>query len=150
MLRIVILGGGFAGVEATRYLDGAVPKTSEVEIILVSRENFTVFTPMLHEVTAGDLEPAHICNPLRRLLRRAIIVTGNVEAIDLSTRRVTISHGVGTHRREIPYDHLVLALGSETNYFGIPGIHDHAMGIKSLGDATMLRAGVIGCWKSLA
>jgi NADH dehydrogenase FAD-containing subunit len=58
MLRIVILGGGFAGVEAARYLDRTVAKKSGVEVTLVSRENFTVFTPMLHEVAAGDLEPA--------------------------------------------------------------------------------------------
>jgi NADH dehydrogenase len=144
MLRIVILGGGFAGVEAAGYLDRAVAKKSDVEVVLVSRENFTVFTPMLHEVAAGDLEPTHICNPLRKLLRRVTILTGNVEAIDLSTRRVTISYGVGTLRRAIQYDHLVLALGSETSDFGIPGIRENAMGIKSLGEAIILRARVIG------
>jgi len=62
--RIVILGGGFAGVEAARYLDHTAAKRQDIEVTLVSRENFTVFTPMLHEVAAGDLEPNHICNPL--------------------------------------------------------------------------------------
>jgi NADH dehydrogenase len=143
MLRIVILGGGFAGVEAARYLDRTVAKRSDVEVTLVSSDNFTIFTPMLHEVAAGDLEPAHICNPLRRLFRRVTILTGNVEAIDLTTRRVTMSYGTGQFRTELPYEHLVLTLGSETNYLAIPGVADGAMGIKTLGDAVILRAAVI-------
>jgi NADH dehydrogenase len=143
MLRIVILGGGFAGVEAARYLDRTVAKRSDVEVTLVSSDNFTIFTPMLHEVAAGDLEPAHICNPLRRLFRRVTILTGNVEAIDLTTRHVTISYGTGQFRTELPYEHLVLTLGSETNYLAIPGVADGAMGIKTLGDAVILRAAVI-------
>jgi len=148
MLRIVILGGGFAGVEAARYLDRTVAKKSDVEVTLVSRENFTVFTPMLHEVAAGDLEPAHICNPLRKLFRRVTILTGNIEAIDLATRSVTIAYGSEALRRELPYDQLILALGSETNYSSIPGVAEHAMGIKSLGDATLLRAAVIAMLES--
>ena len=71
--RIVILGGGFAGVEAARYLERTAAKCDDVEVTLVSRENFTVFTPMLHEVAAGDLEPNHICNPLRKLLGRVVV-----------------------------------------------------------------------------
>jgi len=148
VLKIVILGGGFAAVEAARYLDRGVASRSDVEVTLVSRENFTIFTPMLHEVAAGDLEPAHICSPLRRLLRRVTILTGNVEAIDLATRSVTIAYGIEELRRELPYDHLVLALGSETNYSAIPGVAEHAMGIKSLGDAIMLRAAVIAMLES--
>src|SRR6266404_6378371 len=148
MLRIVILGGGFAGVEAARYLDRTVAKKSDVEVTLVSRENFTVFTPMLHEVAAGDLEPAHICNPLRKLFRRVTILTGNIEEIDLAARSVTIAYGSEALRRELPYDHLILGLGSETNYSSIPGVAEHAMGIKSLGDATLLRAAVIAMLES--
>ena len=97
----------------------------------VSTENCAVFNPSLHEVAAGDLPSAHICNPLPKLLRRVTILMGNVTQSE----------------REISYDHLVLALGSETNYSGIPGIRDHAMGIRSLGDAIMLRAGVIAMLK---
>ena len=143
MLRIVILGGGFAGVEAARYLDRTVAKRRDVEVTLVSRENFTVFTPMLHEVASGDLEPTHICNPLRRLFRRVTILTGNIEAIDLSKRTVTISYGLEAFRRELSYDQLILALGSETNYSNVPGVADHARGIKTLGDAIMLRTAII-------
>ena len=141
--QIVILGGGFAGVETARYLDRTAAKRADVEVTLVSRDNFTLFTPMLDEVAAGDLEPTHICNPLRKLLRHVTVLSGEVKAIDLASRQVTISYGTRVLTRELPFDHLVLALGSETNYFGIPGVAEHALGIKTLGDAVMLRAGVI-------
>ena len=141
--RILILGGGFAGVEAARYLDRTVAKRSDVEVTLVSRENFSLFTPMLHEVVASDLEPGDICNPLRKLLRCVTILNGTIEAIDLIARRVTISYGVRELRRELHFDHLVFALGSETNYFGIPGVAEQALGIKTLRDAVILRNGVI-------
>jgi len=147
-IRIVILGGGFAGVATAQYLDHTAARRADVEVILVSRDNFTLFTPMLDEVVAGDLEPAHICNPLRKLLRRVTILTGEIRAIDVAARQVTISYGVRALTRELAFDHLVLALGSETNYFGIPGIAEHALGIKTLGDAVMLRAWVIAMLES--
>src|SRR5271156_6724815 len=143
MVRIVILGGGFAGVEAARYLDRTVARNSDTEVTLISSENFTIFTPMLHEVAAGDLEPTHICNPLRKLLRRVVVLTGNVESIDLSQKRVTISYTASLIRRDLPFDYLVLSLGSDTNYAGVPGVGEHAFGIKTLGDAIVLRAAVI-------
>ena len=120
--QIVILGGGFAGVEIARYLDRTAAKRTDVEVTLVSRDNFTLFTPMLDEVAAGDLEPAHICNPLRKLLRHVTVLSREIKAIDLAARQVTISHGIGMLTRELPFDHLVLALGSETDYFGIAGV----------------------------
>ena len=141
--RLLILGGGFAGVEAARYLDRTAAKWANVEVTLVSRENFSLFTPMLHEVVASDLEPAHICTPLRKLLRRVTVLSGEITTIDLTARRVTISYGIRELTRELPFDYVVLALGSETNYFGIPGVAEHALGIKTLRDAVMLRAGVI-------
>ncbi|MBV9929205.1 MAG: NAD(P)/FAD-dependent oxidoreductase [Acidobacteria bacterium] len=141
--RILILGGGFAGVEAARQLDRTAARRPDVEVTLVSRENFSLFTPMLHEVAAGDLEPADICNPLRKLLRRVTVLNGEIEAVDLVARRVTISYGVRGLRRELPFDQLVLALGSETNYFGTPGVAEQALGIKTLRDAVLLRNGVI-------
>jgi NADH dehydrogenase len=141
--QIVILGGGFAGVEVAKYLDRTAAKRDDVEVTLVSRDNFTLFTPMLDEVAVGDLEPVHICNPLRKLFRYVTVLSGEIKAIDLAAKRVTISYGITRLTRELPFDHLVLALGSETNYFGIPGVAEHALGIKTLGDAVMLRAAVI-------
>jgi NADH:ubiquinone reductase (H+-translocating) len=141
--RILILGGGFAGVEAARYLDRTAAKRANVEVTLVSRDNFILFTPMLHEVVASDLEPPDISNPLRKLLRRVTVVSGEIRTINLAARRVTISYGIRDLKRELRFDYLVLALGSETSYLGIPGVAEHALGIKTLRDAVMLRAGVI-------
>lgn len=141
--RIVILGGGFAGVEAARYLDRTAARRGDVEVTLVSRDNFTLFTPMLDEVAAGDLEPAHVSNPLRKLLRRVTVLTGEIRSIDVARRHVTLAYGIGGLTRELPFDHLVLALGSETSFHGIPGVAQHAQGIKTLGEAVMLRARVI-------
>ena len=93
--RILVLGGGFAGVEAARYLDRTAAKRANVEVTLVSRDNFTLFTPMLHEVVASDLEPADICNPVRKLLRRVTLLTGEIRTIDVAARRVTISYASG-------------------------------------------------------
>ena len=131
-------------MEAARYLDRTAAKRANVEVTLVSRDNFSLFTPMLHEVVASDLEPADICNPLRKLLRRVTVLTGEVKAIDLAARRVTISYGLRELKRDSTlFDYLVLSLGSETSYFGIPGVAEHALGIKTLSDALMLRAGVL-------
>ena len=141
--QILILGGGFAGVAVARYLDRTVAKRADVEVTLVSRDNFTLFTPMLHEVVASDLEPSDICNPLRKLLRRVTVLDGRVQKIDCAARRATIGYGTSKLSRDLRFDHLVLALGSETNYFGIPGLAERAFGIKTIGDAVMLRAGII-------
>lgn len=143
--QIVILGGGFAGVAAAQYLDRKAAKRADVEVTLVSRENFTLFTPMLDEVATAELEPNDISNPLRKLLRRVTVLRAEVDAVDLAAREVTISYGITSFpARKLSFDHLILALGSETNYFGIPGVAESAFGIKTLGDAVMLRAAVIG------
>jgi NADPH-dependent 2,4-dienoyl-CoA reductase/sulfur reductase-like enzyme len=84
--RIVIAGGGFAGVYAAMYLDKTLARSRDVEVVLISRENFLLFTPMLHEVAAGDLHPSDIVNPLRRILRHVSVVEAEVDAIDLGAR----------------------------------------------------------------
>ena len=116
--RIVILGGGFGGVYAALRLENLLAREPEVEICLVSRDNFFLFTPMLHEIAASDLEITNIVNPLRKLLRRVKVFVGEVERIDLPNKRVVISHGHhndDNHSHRVGYDHLVLALGSITN-----------------------------------
>jgi NADH dehydrogenase len=138
-VRVVILGGGFAGVHAAIELERAVPRNTRVEITIVNRDNFVLFTPMLHEVAASDLDVTHIVNPIRRMVRRAVLFVGEVEGIDLDGRRVMVRHARGGHEHELPYDHLVLALGSVTNFFGLPGLEERALTMKSLGDAIRLR-----------
>jgi NADH dehydrogenase len=137
--RIVILGGGFGGLAAARELERLLPARANVEVTLVNRENFFLFTPMLHEVAASDLDLATIVSPLRRLLRRTRLFIGVVEEIDVSAQTVTVAHAAGQHRHALPYDHLVVALGAVTNFYDIPGLAERASTMKSLGDAIQLR-----------
>lgn len=141
--RVVILGGGFGGVYAALELDRWLAKRPDVEVTLVSRENFLLFTPMLHEVAASDLDVTHIVSPIRKMLRRVDFFHGSVESIDLTQRRVSLMHGEDGHPHDLEYDHLVLALGSVTGFFGVPGVADTCLTMKSLGDALHLRNHVI-------
>jgi NADH dehydrogenase len=141
--KIVIAGGGFAGLAAATYLDKRLACREDIEVVLISRENFILFTPMLHEVAAGDLSPSDIINPLRRILRHVKIIQADVQAIDPSARRIRCSGGVAQLDFEIEFDHLLLALGSETNFFDLPGLSDWAVTMKSLSDAALLRNQVI-------
>ncbi len=138
-VRIVIAGGGFGGLAVARELERALPRDAAVDITLVNRENFFLFTPMLHEVAASDLDLATIVNPLRKLVRRCTVFTGTVEHIDTARRTVRVSHANGGHAHDLEYDHLVLALGSVTNFYGIDGLAQRAITMKSLGDAMQLR-----------
>lgn len=137
--RILILGGGFGGLHTALELEKQLPKYSNVEVTLVNRENFFLFTPMLHEVAAGDLDLTNIVNPVRKLLRKVNFFEGEVEAIDLDKRTVVVSHGFTRHSHELEFDQIVLGLGSSTNFFGLPGLEEHALTMKSLSDAINLR-----------
>jgi NADH:ubiquinone reductase (H+-translocating) len=141
--RVLVLGGGFGGVYVALELERLLRRRDDVEVTLVTRENFLLFTPMLHEVAAGELEPSTIVEPLRKLLRRVDVFVGDVERIELAARRVRVVHGADGHGHELPYDHLVLALGSVTNFFGLPGVARHAHTMKSIDDALALRNRVI-------
>jgi NADH dehydrogenase len=137
--RIVIAGGGFAGLYAAKYLDKHLARRPDVEVTLIARENFILFTPMLHEVAAGDLAPGDIVNPLRRILRHVNVVEADVQDVDLSARKIRCVHGLNGAEIELDFDHLLLALGSETNFFDNAGIRDWAVTMKNLSDAALLR-----------
>ena len=137
--RIVIAGGGFAGLYASRHFERTLARRPDIEATLISRENFILFTPMLHEVAAGDLLPGDIVNPLRRILRRVHVVVAEVEAIDLTKRVVRCRNPLQDVERTFEFDHLLLALGAETNFFDTPGVRDWAVTMKNLADAALLR-----------
>jgi NADH dehydrogenase len=137
--RILVLGGGFGGIYAALELEKLVRRHEACEVTLVTRDNFFLFTPMLHEVAAADLELHTIVNPLRKMLRRVHTFVGSVEAIDLPGRKVRVSHGFDHHTHELPWDQLILALGSSANFFGIPGVEREALTVRSLADALALR-----------
>jgi NADH:ubiquinone reductase (H+-translocating) len=141
--RILVLGGGFGGIHAAVHLEKKFRAESNVEITLVSRDNFFLFTPMLHEVAASDLDITHIVSPIRTLLRRSAVFVGDVESVDLKQRAVTVAHGFERHRHQLEYDHLVVALGSITNFYGLPGLEQRALTMRTLGDAIHLRNRII-------
>lgn len=137
--RILILGGGFAGLTVAMELERTLGRDPSVQITLVNRENFFLFTPMLHEVAASDLDLTTIVNPARKMLRRVRFFAGEVDRIDLDRRDVSVAHGFDHHQHILGFDFLVLGLGSVTNFYGIPGLPEHALTMKSLGDAMRLR-----------
>jgi NADH dehydrogenase len=142
--RVLILGGGFAGVETAKHLERLTRQRDDVEIWLVSRENFSLFTPLLPEVCSGHIEARHCVTALRAQMRRpsSWAVTGEVQGIDLDAKQVTVLGGDGDLHR-LNYDSLVIALGGETATFGIEGIDEYAVGMKTLADAFALRNRII-------
>src|SRR5215469_1205441 len=137
--RIVIAGGGFAGLYAAIHFDKRLARRADVEVTLISHENFILFTPMLHEVAAGDLYPGDIVNPLRRILRHVNVFEADVQSVDLEKRLVRCTAGMAERELNFEFDHLLLALGSETNFFNMDGVRDWSVTMKSLSDAALLR-----------
>jgi NADH dehydrogenase len=137
--KVVILGGGFAGLYAALELEKSLPRHANVDVTLVNRENLFLFTPMLHEVAAGDLDPTNIVNPVRKLLRRTSFYEARALKIDLHNKTVTVEHGFDEHTHELHYDQIILALGSTTQFFDLPGVEEHALTMKTLTDAVKLR-----------
>ena len=144
--RILILGGGFAGMKTAESLEHEFQHDRSVGITLISETNSLLFTPMLAEVAGSSLEPSHISTPLRSSLPRANFIRATVETIDLEKRIVKLAVDPSRKdqgRREIPYDQLVLALGAISNYLGMANVQKYALDFKSLLDAIRVRNRVI-------
>lgn len=134
-MRIVVLGGGFAGVEAIRVLEQRLEDRADVDILLISDRNYLLFTPLLPQVASSMVEPRHIVQPLRdiRGSRRFRFRRDTVTDIDFANRRVLMVEGTES------YDRLVIAMGSVVPSFGVPGVEEHALGYKWLEDGLLLR-----------
>lgn len=139
--RILILGGGFAGVYTAMYLERALGRAARerVEIALVNRENYLVFQPLLPEVISGAIETLHVIGPIRRLAPRTTLYNRDIEAIDLANSTVRLAPGFRPKPLTLRYDHLVLALGTILDASKVPGTREHALGFKHLGDALAIR-----------
>jgi len=137
------LGGGFAGVDCTKKLENYFQSNYDIEITLVSDDNFLLFTPMLPQIVAGTITPRHIVMPLRALCKKARIYESVVRDIDPIQQHVTLE---GTPEKigiRIHYDYLVIALGSKTNFFGLNDVERNSFTMKTLADAISLRNRII-------
>jgi NADH:quinone reductase (non-electrogenic) len=148
--HILILGGGFAGIKVLMQLQRAFQNDVSVDITLVSRDNFLLFTPMLPEVASGMIETRNIVTPVRAFCNRAKFYEANIESIDLKNKQVVVTHAIGKQtdpigwrNHTLNYDYLVVALGSETNFFGMNEVARNAFTIKTINDAIVLRNHVI-------
>ena len=146
--RIVVLGGGFAGVSTARELSkqlrrehrlAAGRKDDGVSVTLISRDNYFVFQPLLADIISGAIETTHVVVPLRRLLHGVDVEVGYVDEIDPVRRRVSVRRRQSGEAFSVAYDALVVALGSVTDFRAVPGMADYAIGVRTLGDAFYLR-----------
>lgn len=137
--RVVVLGGGFGGAYAACRLGRVLGARPDVDIVLISDQNYLLFTPMLHEVAAGDLQPPDLVAPLRQVLRQVRFVEGEVTGIDLQERIVRCGTGPLRRPQQFCFDHLLLAPGAVSNFFGMTGVAERASTMKTIADAVLLR-----------
>ena len=141
--KIVILGSGFAAVECAKKLEKEFGNDSEIELVMIGEDNFLLFTPMLPQVASGMIETRHIVFPIRTICKKTKFYEGRIKNVDPYGKLVTL-WGTGDKRSiSIHYDFLVVALGSETNFFGMADVEKNAYTMKTLNDAVMLRNRII-------
>ena len=141
--RILVLGGGFAGVECCLKLESYFRANSEIEITLVSEDNFILFTPMLPQVASGTIETRHIVTPIRTLIKKIKFYEGKIKYVDPHGKSVAL-YGTNENRGMlIHYDFLVVALGSKTNFFGMKNVEEHSYQMNTINDAILLRNRII-------
>ncbi|HEU4392888.1 MAG TPA: NAD(P)/FAD-dependent oxidoreductase [Solirubrobacterales bacterium] len=139
--NVVIAGGGFGGAAAARELERVMPRQS-ARLALVNETNFMLYTPFLPEAAAGTLEPRHVVTPLRDILKRTYLRLGSIVGHDPEAKTVRLRAKYG-EVETLPYDQLLLALGSVSRTLPVPGLAEHAIGFKGLADAIWLRNHVV-------
>jgi NADH:ubiquinone reductase (H+-translocating) len=145
--RVVIIGGGFAGIAAAHAL-----RHADAEVVLIDRRNHHIFQPLLYQVATAVLSPAEIAAPIRQLeakQRNVTVLLAEVTCVDVASRTIeAASPGVGVHK--IAFDYLVVATGMRPSYFGHDEFARHAPGLKSLTDAETIRAKILGAFELAA
>lgn len=152
--KVVVLGGGFAGIEAIKKLQKAFEDEVDVDVTLVNKDNFLLFTPMLHEVVSGMVETSHIAIPLRSFCKRARFIEADVENIDIDKKKIFLRNSIilgkekdatddSFRRFQIEFDYLLVSLGGETNYYNNKKIMQYSFSMKTLYDANYLRSHII-------
>lgn len=137
--NIVVAGGGFAGVKCSKQLESEFGDDPETNLIMISEDNYLLFTPMLPQVASGVVETRHIATPIRNICKKTKFYEGRIKSIDPYGKRVTLWGTADRRSVSIHYDFLVLALGSETNFFGMADVEKNAFGMRTLNDAVVLR-----------
>jgi NADH:ubiquinone reductase (H+-translocating) len=142
--RVVIIGGGFAGIAAARAL-----RRSNAEVVLIDRRNHHIFQPLLYQVATALLAPAEIAAPIRQIEQKQknlTVMLAEVTAVDLSSRSVSVSYPApGTHR--IPFDFLIVAAGMQASYFGHDEFAKYAPALKNLNDAETIRTKILSAYE---
>jgi len=136
--NVVIIGGGFGGTYTAKYLKPLIDQ-KKIEVTLINRTNYFLFTPLLHEVATGGLSPTSVVEPIREIFRHSHVnfMQDEVRSVD------TVNKKVSTTTATIPYDYLVVSTGAETNYYNIPGAKENTLALKDLADAQILRKRII-------
>ena len=149
-MHILILGSGFAGIEVLKRVQSKFKNNKNVDITLISKDNFLLFTPMLAEVASGMIETRHIVTPVRLFCKKAKFYEANVESIDLNNKEVMITHSIGKQshptswdQHTLKFDYLVITLGSENNFFGMTDAEENAFTMMTIDDAIILRNHII-------
>lgn len=140
--RIVILGGGFAGIAVAQRLESLL-RPGEAEIALISRENFSLFTPMLPEVSSGGLDVRNVATPIRTQLHKTQFILADLTNIDLTKNEVSFVHTLSEETGSLTYDQLVIAVGSTISTFNLPGVAERVFALKTLEDAGILRNRIV-------
>lgn len=135
MKHIVILGGGFGGVYTLKHLLQFARQRQDIEVTLVNKTNYFLFTPMLHEVATGGLTKQTVAEPIKDVFNEenVKIITAEAKTIDFPKKQIATTKGA------INYDYLVIAIGSETNYYGIPGAKENSLALKTIEHAELIR-----------
>ncbi len=141
--KILILGGGFAGISVLQQLQKIFKNNKSVKISLVNEDNFFLFTPMLPEIASGIIHPSDISIPLRTFCRNEKFYQAKVSAIDMKNKLVAITRTFDSKVKILDYDYLVIALGSTTNYFGNKRIEKHSFTMKTIQDAIAIKSHMI-------
>lgn len=139
MKTIAIIGGGFAGTTLLRQLDGKLP--AGYELLLVSDESYTTFNPMLPEAVGASVFPEQVVAPIRQMIRDARFVMGRVTSVDTKARTFACETLAGVV--EQPYEHLLLAFGNRARLDLLPGLAEHGIALKTVGDAMHIRNTVL-------
>ena len=143
MTKVLILGGGFSGIGVAQKLEKYISKKSNLSIDIVCDNNYFMFQPMLPGVAAGSIEASHIVNPIRRLCKKTTLHRASVEEIDLEHKKVRIVETDITRQHWLEFDHLVIAMGLSTDMTRVPGMTEHSLPMRTLGDAIFLRNEII-------